>query len=292
MKYSIQQGIKGLLFNKGMSFLSIVSVSASLIILGIVFGSIININFFVENTRDEVNEIRISIKSNISEEQRKTIKKEIQSVKQVESIRYKSKEKAFKEMKESWEDDSHLLDGIENPLDDYYIATIKNSESVEGVANSIKKIENVVNVDYHQDIIKNFLDISNTIKKFASLVIIFLFIICIVLISNTIKSRVYSKREEIQIIKCFGGSNYFITSPFVVEGFLIGFIGSLVSIFSCLYIYKYISDNINTVLNSISSEFLLPASNLFMYITPVLMISGIIVGVLGSIISVKKYLKV
>ena len=143
MKYSIQQGIKGLLFNKGMSFLSIVSVSASLIILGLVFGSIININYFVENTKDEVNEIRVSIKTNVTEEQRKKLKEEIQSIKQVETIRYKSKEKAFKEMKESWDEDSHLLEGIENPLDDYYVISIKNGESVENVAKSLKKIENI-----------------------------------------------------------------------------------------------------------------------------------------------------
>lgn len=292
MKYSVQQGIKGLLFNKGMSLLSIVSVGSSLIILGLVLGTIFNINFFIEATKDEINEIRISLNSSIDENTRKEIKKQIQKLEQVETLRYKSKEKAFDEMKKSWKEDAYLLEGLENPLNDYYIATIKESENAKEVSDIIKEIKGVEKVDYHQDIMENFLSISNAIKQFGSLIMLFLFVICLVLISNTIKSRVYSKREEIQIIKCFGGSNLFIISPFVVEGFLIGALGSLLSVVSCFYIYKYLSQHLNLLLDSMSSEFLIPLSELSFYVMPILFLSGILVGVLGSIISVRKYLKV
>lgn len=292
MIYSIKQGIKGLLSTKAMSFLSIISVSASLIILSLVMGGIFNVNEFIEYTKNEVNEIRVSITLNLDDENRKAVKDKMQKVDGVESIRYKSKERAFDEMKENWEDEAYLLEGIENPLDDYYIVTIKDSNEMKSIVSELQKIENVIGVDYHQDIMNNFLKISETIKKFGSLTIIFLFMICLVLISNTIKSRVYSKKEEIEIIKCFGGSNLFITAPFIVEGFFIGFFGAVFSSIGYVLIYKYISENINTLLSSISTSMLLKIEVISAYIIPTLLLSGVIIGVLGSIISVKKYLKI
>ncbi len=287
--YSIKQGLKSLLKNKMMNFLSIISVSASLIILGIVLSLVVNINKFVNMTREEVNEIRVSIDSNFDKE---VIKKNIETIDNIEGIEFKGKEDAFKELKKSWGEDSYLLEGIDNPLDNYYIVTIKDTAKSDEVVEKIRSIEGIVDIEYHEDVMKNFISISNTIKKFGSLLIIFLTFICLILISNTIKSQVYSKKEEIQIIKCVGGSNAFIISPFVVEGFMIGFLGSLIAIGSCIFSYGYIVEKINLLLMSMKTSVMIPIEQLSIFIIPVLLVTGVSIGVLGSIISVKKYLKI
>lgn len=287
--YSIKQGLKSLLKNKMMNFLSIISVSASLIILGIVLSLVVNINEFVNMTREEVNEIRVSIDSNFDKE---VIKKNIETIDNIESIEFKGKEDAFKELKKSWGEDSYLLEGIDNPLDNYYIVTIKDTAKSDEVVEKIRSIEGIVDIEYHEDVMKNFISISNTIKKFGSLLIIFLTFICLILISNTIKSQVYSKKEEIQIIKCVGGSNAFIISPFVVEGFMIGFLGSLIAIGSCIFSYGYIVEKINLLLMSMKTSVMIPIEQLSIFIIPVLLVTGVSIGILGSIISVKKYLKI
>ena len=287
--YSIKQGLKSLLKNKMMNFLSIISVSASLIILGIVLSLVVNINEFVNMTREEVNEIRVSIDSNFDKE---VIKKNIETIDNIEGIEFKGKEDAFKELKKSWGEDSYLLEGIDNPLDNYYIVTIKDTAKSDEVVEKIRSIEGIVDIEYHEDVMKNFISISNTIKKFGSLLIIFLTFICLILISNTIKSQVYSKKEEIQIIKCVGGSNAFIISPFVVEGFMIGFLGSLIAVGSCIFSYGYIVEKINLLLMSMKTSVMIPIEQLSIFIIPVLLVTGVSIGVLGSIISVKKYLKI
>lgn len=287
--YSIKQGLKSLLKNKMMNFLSVISVSASLIILGIVLSLVVNINEFVNVTREEVNEIRVSIDSNFDKE---VIKKNIETIDNIESIEFKGKEDAFKELKKSWGEDSYLLEGLDNPLDNYYIVTIKDTAKSDEVVEKIRSIEGIVDIEYHEDVMKNFISISNTIKKFGSLLIIFLTFICLILISNTIKSQVYSKKEEIQIIKCVGGSNAFIISPFVVEGFMLGFLGSLIAIGICIFSYGYIVEKINLLLMSMETNVMIPIEQLSIFIIPVLLLTGVSIGVLGSIISVKKYLKI
>ena len=213
ISYSLKQGLKGIFSNKTMSAISIVSVTSVLAILGIVLCIVLNINSFIETAKDEVNEIRVSVNSELKEDELKNIETELKKITGVVSIKYQTKEEAFNNMKESFGDDEHLLDGVKNPLDNYYIVTIEDSSAIESIASKIEKVAGVTDIQYYQDIMENFLSTSNTVKKFGGIVIVFLLIVCLVLISNTIKARVYSKKEEIQVIKYIGGSNRFVVTP-------------------------------------------------------------------------------
>lgn len=292
ISYSLKQGLKGIFSNKTMSAISIVSVTSVLAILGIVLCIVLNINSFIETAKDEVNEIRVSVNSELKEDELKNIETELKKITGVVSIKYQTKEEAFNNMKESFGDDEHLLDGVKNPLDNYYIVTIEDSSAIESIASKIEKVAGVTDIQYYQDIMENFLSTSNTVKKFGGIVIVFLLIVCLVLISNTIKARVYSKKEEIQVIKYIGGSNRFVVTPFIVEGSIIGFFGSIISVLICAGIYKYVIDNIQQSLNSIVGNVMMPFSSISLLLVSVLFITGIAVGILGSALSVKKYLKV
>ncbi|WP_297132230.1 permease-like cell division protein FtsX [Terrisporobacter sp.] len=292
ISYSLKQGLKGIFSNKTMSAISIVSVTSVLAILGIVLCIVLNINSFIETAKDEVNELRVSVNSELKEDEVENIETELKKITGVVSIKYQTKEEAFNNMKESFGDDDHLLDGVKNPLDNYYIVTIEDSSTIESIASKIEKVAGVTDIQYYQDIMENFLSTSNTVKKFGGIVIVFLLIVCLVLISNTIKARVYSKKEEIQVIKYIGGSNRFVVTPFIVEGSIIGFFGSIISVLICAGIYKYVIDNIQLSLNSIVGNVMMPFSSISLLLVSVLFITGIAVGILGSALSVKKYLKV
>lgn len=290
--YSLKQGLKGVFSNKTMSLISVVSVTSVLAILGIVLCIVLNINSFMEKTQNEVNEIRVSLDSKISKDNRIKVKEELEKINGVESVKYQTKDEAFDNMKENFGDEKELLEGVKNPLDDYFIVTIADSQEIKTLANSIEKIKGVIEVQYYEEIMENFITASNTVKQFGGIVIGFLLIVCLVLISNTIKARVYSKKEEIQVIKYIGGSNRFVIAPFIVEGCIIGLFGSLISLGICTGMYKYVVENMRISLNSIVGDMMLPLSSVSYLLVLVLFVTGIIVGILGSGLSVKKYLKV
>ncbi|MEW9080041.1 permease-like cell division protein FtsX [Terrisporobacter glycolicus] len=290
--YSFKQGLKGVFSNKTMSLISVVSVTSVLAILGIVLCIVLNINSFMEKTQNEVNEIRVSLDSKISKDNRVKVKEELEKINGVESVKYQTKDEAFDNMKENFGDEKELLEGVKNPLDDYFIVTIADSQEIKTLANSIEKIKGVIEVQYYEEIMENFITASNTVKQFGGIVIGFLLIVCLVLISNTIKARVYSKKEEIQVIKYIGGSNRFVIAPFIVEGCIIGLFGSLISLGICTGMYKYVVENMQISLNSIVGDMMLPLSSVSYLLVLVLFVTGIIVGILGSGLSVKKYLKV
>lgn len=290
--YSLKQGIKGVFHNKTMSFISIISVTASLMILGIVLTIVLNINQFIKVTKDEINEVRVSVESNIEDDARIELKSNISKLKGVKSVEYRTKETSFKDLKKSWGEDAYLLEGVNNPLDDYYVVTIDSPNNIKNISNKILKLDGANDVKYAQDVMKNFLSISDTVTKFGTVFIVLLLLICLVIISNTIKSRVYSKKEEIQIIKYVGASNGFVIAPFIVEGFIIGIIGSVLAISSCIGMYGYIIEKITTIISSVMGNIVLPLTSVYMYLIAVLLVTGISVGILGSVVSVKRHLKV
>ncbi|WP_122641270.1 permease-like cell division protein FtsX [Romboutsia sp. Marseille-P6047] len=290
--YNLKQGLNGLVKNKTMSLISVISVSSALIILGIIITIVLNINQFIEVTKDQVNEVKVSVVDNLDESQSKEVKEILEKIEGVKTVTYKSKEDSFNSMKEDWGDDGYLLEGIKNPLDDTYTVTLKDSDNIDTVAKEIETVVNVKEVKYHQDIIKNFLNLSNTVKKFGGILIIALLLICLIIISNTIKSRVYSKKEEIEIIKYVGASNGFVVSPFIVEGFIIGLLGSVLSVAVCTSMYGYMVEKISGALSNMMGNMVVPLNSISISLILILFATGIAIGVLGSIVSVRKHLKV
>lgn len=293
ISYNIKQGFKGIFSNKTMSFISIGSVSASLIILGIVISIVLNVNQFISSTKDEVNEIRAMVSSDLNKDEIGKVKEEISKINGVNSIKYKTKESAFDDMKDSWGEDSYLLEGMDNPLDDYFTVRIENSNNIQSMGHKISKIQGVKEVNYYQDIMENFMKISNTIQKVGSIVIACLFIVCLFMISNTIRTRVYSKKEEIKIMKYVGASNSFVRAPFLIEGFVIGILGAIISSVVAVGIYGYIHENMrNTMSLFETSNMLIPTQDIAIVLSIIFLAIGTIIGIVGSTISIKKHLKV
>ncbi len=162
--YSVKQGIKGIFKNKTMSFISIISISASLIILGIITSIVLNANQFIKTAKYEINEIRVSINSNLDTNTLSEIEFNLNEINGVKDIKYKDKDTLLNEMKNSWGNDAYLLEGLDNPLDDCYIVTIEESKNIESISQNISKIENIKTVEYHKDVIDNFIKLSDSIR--------------------------------------------------------------------------------------------------------------------------------
>ncbi|MGL5329815.1 MAG: permease-like cell division protein FtsX [Peptostreptococcaceae bacterium] len=290
--YNVKQGLNGLLKNKTMSLISIVSVTSALMILGVILTAVLNINEFIGVTRDQINEIRVSVADDLDEKKKNDLKVNLEKIIGVKTVNYKSKEDSFDSMKDSWGEEGHLLEGIKNPLDNSYIVTIDNSNELNAIVGKIQEVENIKEVSYQQDIINNFLEVSNTVKKFGGVLMLGLLLICLIIISNTIKSRVYSKKEEIEVIKYVGASNAFVVGPFIVEGFVIGLVASILSVIMCSSMYGYMVDKISGTLSNMMGNVVMPLTSISTPLILTLFITGIVIGVLGSAMSVRKHLKV
>ena len=179
----------------------------------------------------------------------------------------------------------------ENPLSDSFIVKVVNVEKLSDTAEYIKSINGVDVVKYGEGMVDDVISAFDVVKKVVAIVVIALILVTAFLISNTIKLTIFSRRSAIEIMRLVGASNLTIKIPFIIEGFIIGVIGSIIPI--CVTIYGYVV--LYSLLNGhVFSNMivLLKPYNFVFYVSGVLLIIGAIVGMVGSLLAVRKYLKI
>ena len=290
--YNIKQGFKGLVASKTMTAISIGSITSSLIIFGIVLMIILNINQLVLSTKDQITEVRVFLNDNMGQQDIENLNNKINLIDNVKTVKYQTKEESFNSMKKSWGEDKYLLEGIENPLQNSFIITVNDPKYIEGIVTTLKTYDDIDDITYYQDVINKFVAISETLKKIGLGMIICLLVVSIVILSNTIKSRVYSKKEEIGIMKYIGASDWFVISPFIIEGVIIGLLGALIALIISTFMYGYLYSKLNEALYSFIPNILLTTTDIIGLLSITFISIGIVIGAFGSIISVKKHLRV
>ena len=288
-----KQGFQGMWRNRGMGVASVGSISAVLMILGIVLILILSINNVVVEIRSKFDEVQIYLDDDITPEAANNIEKSIREEEGVQSFIFQSREQALEIMKNSWEDDGYLLDGLEtNPLPNSYIIQLKDIEYADIVVDGIKDMEGVEGVQYYKDIIDKLMSFANYIRIGGILVIGALILVSVFIISNTIKITVASRQREINIMKYVGATNGYIRGPFIIEGILFGLIGAGLSIILIKYGYEYFFESVNDKLYVILTVYLVPPAFLFKDIAIMFTSIGAGIGALGSIVSLRRYLNV
>lgn len=186
-----------------------------------------------------------------------------------------------------------MYEGDRNPLQDSYVVTLTDLEKSEQVKDAIEKNDIVDNVEIRSNTINTLIKIANGINTASIVILVLLVLISIFIITNTIKLTVHARRKEISIMKYVGATNGFIRWPFVVEGIIIGVISALISILLLGLAYN---GTTNAVLNLLQSTSLplgiISFSDMFGLVLIVYLCLGIGIGVIGSIISMRKYLEV
>lgn len=294
----IKQGFVGMWRNRAMSIASIGSVSATLTILGIVLILILNINTTANTAKEQFDEVQVFLEKNLTEEEIEKVGQAINDCGGVNSVIFQSKQQALEIMKQEWGDQGYLLEGLEeSPLPDSYIIqldAIEYTNSVVSQLNALKVngLKGIEEIKYYKDLVEKIMSVANFIRIGGLVVIGILVFISVFIISNTVKITVVARKREIGIMKYVGATNGYIRGPFMVEGILLGIIGTVISILIVFYSYKYLVSSVNEMLYVLLTIYMIPPKIMINDIAIIFITIGVGIGLLGSIISLKKFLDV
>ena len=292
--YLIGEGFSNVFKNKKSTGASLMIMCATMIIFGIFLILGENINHIVQEVEDAQG-IEVFINEDVTEEQEKELGDKIRAIDGVSTVEYKSKEQALEQMKEWLGDRQDLLAGYEenNIFPASYVVNLSDLEKTEEIQKEINTFDGVKKIQSKDETVATLINLANGIKLVTGVILILLIIISIFIISNTIKLTVHARRKEISIMKYVGATNGFIRWPFIVEGMIIGILASIISIVIVGGAYSVIAENIvNSDFMQIIDMSLVTFGEMFNSIIVVYMLLGIGIGALGSIISMRKYLKV
>ena len=288
---SIRDAFKSTVRNSSLSIASIICITFTLILVSIAMISGANIEKTTKDIEDELTIITyISDKAN--EENIENIKLDIKDCKNVSEVIFKSKDEWKIEMgayDETFENVLNYMD--DNPFLNTLVVKVKDVLHLKDTAKYIESLDYVDEVKYGENKVETIISAFDILEKVVVVVVIALVIVSIFLISNTIKLTIFSRKNEIEIMRLVGASNSTIKLPFLIEGFIIGVVGAIIPI--CVTIYGYIilysrldGHIISNIIN------LIKPYNFVFYVSLILLLIGAVVGMFGSIKAVKKYLKI
>ena len=294
LTYLIGEGISNIFKNKKQAATSFGTMCVIMIFFGICFILVGNFNNFIKQVEAEQG-IQAYITNDATDEEVKTLGEEINALDGVNTIEFVSKEEALQHMKDRLGDKSYLLDGYDqnNVFPSSYVVTLTDLGKSSEVQAKIKEMQNVKKITSSDETIDMLVRIAKGVKIGSYVIIAALIAISVFIISNTIKLTVYARRKEISIMKYVGATNSFIRWPFVVEGIIIGLISGAISLALVAGLYMVISQNTTFVgfLSNLGLR-LLDFSDMFNLILIIYLVLGVGIGVLGSSLSMRKYLKV
>ena len=290
-KYFLKSGISGIMSNGLMSLASVSIVIASLFILGIFI--ILGVNLTeISGQIEEQCQINVFVPHNATDAQFKAVGEKLAKLEHVTNVKYYTKEERYSDYKnQRYKDDADAIAVFENdnPLRDSCVLSLDSPENAAKVIKAAGKVEGVEEVKNSLDLINKVVSITGMIRTATIWLVLLLLVIAIFIISNTIKIGLFARRKEINIMKYVGATNWFIRWPFIVEGMLLGFIGSLFSSTFVLMAYEAVYPKMAGFFNSLN---IVPLSGVYDYIVWWFMGIGIFIGMIGSYTSIRKYLKV
>lgn len=291
-KYYIIDALKSLKRNATISLASAVTVTATMVILGVFILLMQNVNLGMSDLESKI-QVQVFLKEGISRTDQENIEQNLNEISGVKNIEFEDKSKALEKFSEqvSKNDESLLnnYDASNNPLPNSYIVNLEKPESSKQVVSSLENLEGIESIGNDNNFTDKIISISRSVKWIGIALSIIMVSVSVFLISNTIKLAIYSRRKEIGIMKFVGATDWFIRWPFVIEGAVIGLLGTITANTLLYYIYKtaFVKINENLLLAN-----LLPTSYVTQTLQWQLLLVGILIGGLGSSLSLYKFLKV
>ncbi|MGN0515605.1 permease-like cell division protein FtsX [Eubacterium sp.] len=290
-RYLVKEGFRNTWTNRMMSIASICVLLSCLVLIGSASMIFLNINSLVQKIEDE-NVIMVYIDDEATDADIDEMGINLNSISNVEKIEFVAKEDAWAEQIATMDEAqaeffTETTDEI--PLPDAYKVTVKDLNQFTSTVKEIKNLDHIYTVRQNTDLAKKLATLSHGITIIAIVIISVLFAISLFIISNTIKLTVYSRRLEISIMKSVGATNSFVQLPFVVEGIILGVVAGVLSLFAVWGIYEVAVKSFADVFRSIGltaltfADYALPILGIFIAI-------GIVSGVGGSLITMRKYL--
>jgi len=295
LNYLFKEGFKSVFKNKKATIASLGTMCATMFIFGIFFALGENINSFVKGLEED-QAMRVNIQMEATEEEVETLKEEIKKIPGVntENIEFVTQEEAMETLKSALGDNAYVADPFGAEIYPRgYIVRLTDLEMNLQVQEEIMKLDNVLSITNSNPTVTTLVSVANGIKIVTLVLLMLLIIISIFIISNTIKLTVHARRKEISIMKYVGATNSFIRFPFIIEGIIIGILAGAITILLLGLAYNGIMPAFaNTDIAINIGVNIVSFAELFTSIAIVYLILGIGIGIIGSSISMRKYLEV
>ena len=289
-EYFVREVIASMIRNRWMTFASIGTVTVSLFVLGVFMMLVVNLTRMASELESQV-QIAVYLNDALTEEGRAEVEQMMRDMKNISKIEYIPREQAIQRLEERLGDHKYILEalGDSNPLPNSYEVTVKKPEAVQSTAAAIADLYGVDEAKYGQDVASHLFDMTRLVRVFGFLLMFLLAGATIFIISNTIRLTVFARRKEIAIMKYVGATDWFIRIPFILEGISLGFIGGGLAAIALRSFYSVMAAKIYSTLTFFP---LVPQYPFVNYLTIVMIVSGMIVGIIGSTISLKRFLEV
>ncbi len=294
--YLVGQGLKSIWRNRMMSFASFCIILVSLLMVGMSVLTTINLNRIIDGI-EEQSEAAVTIKDDITEEQRTELENKIKGLPNVATVTFYSKDDAWQSMKEDMSDEQQDLFRYadENPLPDTFRVTVKDIRIMADTSIQIGTFDNVDSVKSPTQFADVLVSIKNILSIIMTAVIAALIVVCLIIISNTTRASVFARRKEINIMKYVGATNTFIRIPFFIEGMVVGVFAAGAALLLTKFAYEgvySIFKNDMSLWSILGVDNLYPFSKMAMRVTVAYLVSGAFIGAVGTSISASKHLKV
>lgn len=290
---NFRDAFKGVFRNFSLSFASISCITITLIVVAVSIVLSENVDNFTVLVEKDVTIVAF-IDNKLSDSQIDEIKDKISSIDDVSKIEFRSKKNITKEMRESSETFDSIMKNWsddENPIQNTFQVKVKDINKIKNVADEIKKIDGINLVKYGEGMVEQLVSVFTVVHKICLGAVVALVLVTAFLISNTIKITISSRQREIGIMRLIGASNLNIRIPFIIEGLLLGALGSIVPILLTIYGYTALYKNFDGHLFSPFIKLIKPVP--FVYTTSlILLVIGVAVGMFGSWRAVRKHLKI
>jgi cell division transport system permease protein len=295
---NIRNAFKSIFRNLSLSAASIICTTITLTIVSLSMMVSANINNFTKDLEESMT-IILYVDKDATKDDITSVKSKILEIENIKSdeLLFKDKETIKEEMIKKTSKDSPLYNIMNNwteetnPLEPEFIITVKEIREISKTADTLRQIDNVSNVQYSESVVEKMIPVFDVVEKITLVIIIGLIVVTIFLICNTIKLTIFARRNEIEIMRLVGTSNFVIKLPFIIEGLFLGLIGSIVPIVATIWGYIICYDKLNGYLFTNFIKMIKPVP-FTIQVSLILLIIGGLVGMLGSWRTVRKYLKI
>lgn len=293
-RYLVGQGFDNVWKNRVMAFASFCVLLVSLLLVGISVLFYININAIIGGIEDK-NEVIVYLSENTDDARLEAIGEELRSMNNIASVQLYTKEEAFEDLKEDMSDQAIVFEslGDDNPLLDAYRIRVSDISKMDETLSATEKIENVESVRSPDSFVELLTEMRRVVTIVAIAIIIALLIVSMVIISNTTRASVFSRRREISIMQSVGATKGFIRFPFFIEGMINGFMAGVFATLLTWFAYDSLVNLLGRfdVLSTIGLGNVIPYNKIYLIVMLSYIIAGSLIGAFGSVLSTRVHLR-
>lgn len=288
--YSLRQAFQSVTRSGLLGLASVATVAVSLLVLAVILLFALNLEFMASTVESQV-EVKVYLKTELNPAEARAVAEKVRAVSGVQSATFVSREEALRRMREAFAEQKDILDGLEeiNPLRDSIEIKVTDPNETRVVADRLQAVDGVSEVDYGRDTVEKLLSFTRAVRIAGLGLVVLLVLATIATISNTIRLAVFARQREISIMKLVGATDWFIRRPFLFEGILLGGLGAALSMLVTAYGYRWLVESTHENLPFLP---IIAPDQILRDLTLGLLLLGCGLGAAGSLISIRRFLRV